>query len=152
MVDALSHQANLLITLNNKIMGFELLKDLHEIDEDFQEIWEKCVTNHPCDYFYIHEGYLMKGNQLRIPRTSLREKLIQDLCGGGLASHFGRDNIIVAIGDRYYWSHMRRDMTKFVQRCYVCQTLKGQSHNTGLYIPLPVPSDIWEDLSMDFVL
>ena len=48
-------------------MGFEMLKDLYESDEDFQETWEKYVMNQPCDDFHIHEGYLMKGNQLCIP-------------------------------------------------------------------------------------
>ena len=32
---ALSRRTYLLITLNNEIMGFELLKDLYETDEDF---------------------------------------------------------------------------------------------------------------------
>ena len=36
-----------------------------------------------------------------------------------------------------------------MQRCYVCQTAKGKSHNSGLYMPLPVPD---KGGSMDFVL
>ena len=53
---------------------------------------------------YIHDEFFMKSGQLCFPRTSLREKVIGDLHGGGLASHLGRDRdkTIESVKDRYY--------------------------------------------------
>ena len=47
---------------------------------------------------------------------------------------------------------MRRDVERFVARCTTCQKAKSQLNPHGLYLPLPVPSGPWEDISMDFVL
>lgn len=47
---------------------------------------------------------------------------------------------------------MRKDVQKHVQACGVCQTQKALStHPTGLLQPLPIPEQVWDELSMDFI-
>jgi hypothetical protein len=47
---------------------------------------------------------------------------------------------------------MRRDVESFVARCTTCQKAKSRLNPHGLYMPLPIPSVPWANISMDFVL
>ncbi|WVZ80346.1 hypothetical protein U9M48_027830 [Paspalum notatum var. saurae] len=136
-----------------ELPGMEQIKDLYEDDDDFGQVWFKHLQGQPLgEEYVVQDGYLFKKDRLCIPRSSLRDKLIRELHSSDLSGHVGRDKTIANLQARYYWPQLKRDAGKFVQRCHVCQTYKGQVQNTGLYMPLAVPCAPWEDLSMDFVL
>jgi hypothetical protein len=70
-----------------------------------------------------------------------------------LMGHFGvkkTEDVLVA---HFFWPKMRRDVERYVWRCMTCNKAKSHRLNShGLYMPLPIPSVHWEDISMDFVL
>jgi len=44
-----------------------------------------------------------------------------------------------------------RDVHAVISKCSICLKAKSQFHQ-GLYTPLPIPGDPWEDVSMDFIV
>jgi hypothetical protein len=47
---------------------------------------------------------------------------------------------------------MKMDVENFIKQCNICQQAKhSHTHPMGLLNPLPIPKDIWRDLSMDFI-
>jgi hypothetical protein len=100
----------------------------------------------------IQEGLLFKGNQLCIPKFSMRDNLLKEKHSGGLAGHLGHDKTFAQLSNLYYWPGMRTKVIKFVKRYRICQRAKGKRQNTGLYQPFPIPERPWDAISMDFVL
>jgi hypothetical protein len=52
----------------------------------------------------------------------------------------------------FFWDGMKQDIRQFVAECEVCQRNKGETvKSPGTLQPLPIPPDIWKDISMDFI-
>lgn len=52
----------------------------------------------------------------------------------------------------FYWANMRKEVKQFISQCHICQQIKYKTKKpAGLLQPLPLPSAIWEDLSLDFI-
>ena len=60
---------------------------------------------------------LFKGIQLCIPRSSMRLNLIKEKNSGGLARHFGIDNTLRLLKEKYYWPQMYKDVQNLVKSC-----------------------------------
>eukprot|EP00253_Pinus_taeda_P033024 PITA_33024 len=157
VADALSRRTLLLQESTMQILGFEHLKELYPTDTEFMEAYEACQNpllrndSKWLDY-NLQEGLLFKGGQLCILNCSMRENIIQEKHSGGPAGHFGIDKAIAQVQHFYFWPKLQRDVQRYVARCKICQLAKGHSQNTGLYLPLPIPSRPWDSVSMDFVL
>ena len=46
---------------------------------------------------------------------------------------------------------MNDTISKYVKRCVLCGISESRKMKLGLYTPLPLPSQPWESVSMDFV-
>jgi hypothetical protein len=100
----------------------------------------------------VNDGFVFRANRLCIPVGSVHLLLMQEAHGGGLMGHFGAKKTEDVLASYFFWPKMRRDIERFVSRCTICQKVKSQLNPHGFYIPLPIPSISWADISMDFVL
>jgi hypothetical protein len=83
---------------------------------------------------------------------SLHELLVRKAHGGGLMGHFGVAKTLGILREPFFWPHMKRDVERIYEKCITCKQAKSKLKPHGLYTPLPIPSEPWTDISMDFVL
>jgi hypothetical protein len=60
--------------------------------------------------------------------------------------------ILHALKMDFFWDGLKTDVQRFVAECLVCQQNKMETiETTGLLQPLAIPSQHWEEVSMDFI-
>jgi transposase InsO family protein len=95
---------------------------------------------------------LYRANKLCVLASSVRLLFLQEAHGCGLMGHFGVKKTEDVLAAHIFWSKMRRDVERYVSRYTTCNKAKSRLNTHGLYMPLPVPSVPWENISIDFVL
>ena len=108
-------------------------------------------------YHYSDNGLLyfedsMGNTRLCVPR-SLRNEIMSE--GHDIISesaHGGYYKTYNRISATYYWPRMSREIKSFVNTCDVCQKTKPRRHAPiGLLQPIPIPSQPFEVVTMDFI-
>lgn len=86
------------------------------------------------------------------PSSTLRETIINKLHGTRMDRHSGVYHTLARVHLRFFWLGMSCDIRDFISSSLTFQQVKLISAKAGgLLQPLPIPTSIWEDISMDFV-
>ncbi|CAJ2678818.1 unnamed protein product [Trifolium pratense] len=83
---------------------------------------------------------------------AVKESILHWLHDSALGGHSGRDVTATRIKSLFYWKGMTKDILHYVKNCGVCQRNKPDlAAYPGLLQPLPIPTQIWTAISMDFI-
>lgn len=133
------------------------LHDLYEeIDKDAKlQTVIQSLTRDPTSRqgYMVKDGRLWYQQRLVIPKSSKFLKLIlEEYHSGQMGGHSGVLKTLKRIQQSFQWEGMIKDIQKFVSECEVCQRHKYSTLSpAGLLQPLPIPTRVWEDISLDFV-
>ena len=154
VADALSHRKYPLTLMRVQVTSFEFWKDSYTTCLDFGPIIHALDlgTNHEHRDYLRTEGYIFFKNRMCVPCTSLLDQFTWECHSWGLVGNFGRDKTIMAIEHQFYWPSLKCDVGNIVTQCRACAFAKQVLKTVGLYTPLPMPAQPWDDVSMDFWL
>ena len=100
-----------------------------------------------------NETLFFKGRKWVPESEPLRTQLIQRIHDSLLTSHPGREVTAALMSRSYFWPGMLLDIRPFVRDCDVCGRNKARrDRKQGFLKPLLIPSRIWSEISIDFVI
>lgn len=136
---------------------FGILRSLRRLflhQTEAKKMFEK-VHDNPNQFedFTIRDGLLLFKGRIWVPNdVTLKELICQEYYDSSIGGHAGIQRTLARIAACFYWPSMRSDVVAHIRQCAVCQQTKAL--NTAppeLLQALPVPSQIWSDITMDFI-
>lgn len=90
-------------------------------------------------WFTVDHGVLKYKDRIVLPRGSeLTARILKEYHDSPIGGHSGDYKTYQRISSEWYWPGLRKDVTKYVLSCSVCQQQKSSSFKS--YGPSPAPS------------
>ena len=78
--------------------------------------------------------------------------LLREYHDSPYGGHTGEQKTYLRLAREWYWEGMRRQVMQYVRACQVCQQTKASYQKpAGLLQNLPIPKQVWEHVTMDFI-
>lgn len=117
---------------------------------DWTEKWNQIQAGTMTTPWHIVDGLILHGNRVFVLATSSSFPDILQLAHS--AVHAGIQKTLHRLRVDFHINRDRALVQEFVRSCTVCQHNETVAlHPAGLLQPLPVPSQVWADISLDFI-
>ena len=128
----------------------EAIQEEHKNSSMVQEILQRTLAGEAVGPWEVRDGILMfKGRIFLAPDSAVKQDIMIQFHDN---FHEGFHKTLYRVRANFYWKYMREDIKKLIRECEVCQKNKvEQLQPAGLLQPLPIPTQIWDDISMDFI-
>jgi hypothetical protein len=84
--------------------------------------------------------------------SQLKQNVLLEFHTSPVGGHLGFLKTYHRVKKEFFWDGLKIDVQRFVAECLVCQQNKVETiKNLGLLQPLAIPSQRWEEVSMDFI-
>ena len=100
------------------------------------------------------DGFLYYRDRVCVPNDDeLKKSILEEAHSGSLSMHPSSTKMYQDLKTSYWWSIMKRDVSKFFTKCMVCQKVKAEHKvPSGLLQPIRIPEWKWNQITMDFVV
>src|SRR5260221_758794 len=122
-------------------------------DELTKKICKQIKIANQLDGWMEREGHLLFCEQKYVPnKGTLQLHTIHDHHDCPTAGHFRETKTMELICCNYHWPGLRHMVGDYIRSCTSCACTKVMHHKPyGLLKQLPIPSQPWESISMDFI-
>ncbi|XP_042032226.1 uncharacterized protein LOC121778901 [Salvia splendens] len=152
--DEAAHACALLTAASHPIPHLvDLLRRETSSSPEMREITRDIKEGRALPHLSLVNGLVYYNRRIFVSsRSSARTPILIEYHSSKSAGHPGFERTLRRVTADFYWPNMKKEVKQFVEACVVCQTTKYSTQKpAGLLQPLPIPSQVWEDVSMDFI-
>ena len=81
----------------------------------------------------------------------IRHSIVYECHDTPNSGHLGREKTYLNVSRNFWWPKLYKFVAKYVRTCEVCQRVKPSPSSEAPLQSLPVASDHWKSVSMDFI-
>ncbi|XP_026452487.1 uncharacterized protein LOC113352960 [Papaver somniferum] len=131
----------------------EIVQECHT-DIEYKELIQKLIADptYKPKFSYVEGVLRYKGRIVVVSTSSWCTKILEEFHTQPICGQSGFLRTYKRMQHSFYWKGLKQFVKTFVLHCDVCQRSKSEVVSPpGLLGTLPIPTDVWIDISMDFI-